>query len=119
MEDLPPPDPNNLGKLPNIKKYKYVPPRPQERPFLGHTIGMGQGSLGGGGEEEATSSQPQEEDNDVEGQEEDFCFDGEEGEGEDNDEDEDEMVSDEEMEDNGSVIEDNMPDRGLPPPDLN
>lgn len=118
MEDLPPPDPNNLGKLPNIKKYKYVPPKLQERPFLGHTIGMGQGSLGGAGEEEATSSQPHEEDDDDEGREpeEDYVFDGEEG-GEDEDE-EDEMVSDEEMEDNGSVIEDDMPDRGLPPPDL-
>lgn len=45
-EELPPPDPKNLGRLPN-KRYYYHPPRVYQRPFIGHTIGMGQGSLGG------------------------------------------------------------------------
>ena len=47
MEDLPPPDPVNLGKLPNTKRYVYNPPKGFRRMTqpMGHTVGVGQGTV--------------------------------------------------------------------------
>ena len=135
MEDLPPPDPNNLGKLPNTRRYTYHPPRVYQRP-VGHTVGMGEGSLNHPEVAAARHDTEDEDDEDDEGEdEEDIQYDRidehaattacrnpeeeeEEEDDDDIDEEEDEMVSDEEMEDNDSVIEDNIPDRAaLPPPE--
>ncbi|KAF2352438.1 hypothetical protein FHG87_016805 [Trinorchestia longiramus] len=119
MEDLPPPDPNNLGKLPNVKRYPYLPRLPHPR-YLNHTVDAN-GSLNHGDEEDEDEGMEDEDDKDEIEEEEEDDKDEEEEDDDDEEEhsnvEEDEMVSDEEMEDNDSVIEDNLPDRGLPPPD--
>ena len=98
MDDLPPLDPANNGKIPNTKKYNYYVP-PSFGEYIGHTVGISDPSEGDGHSAPPAASTSQS----VNSEEEENGFDAEE----------DEMVSDEEMEDDGSVIEDALPEGGL------